>query len=63
MVLYAASDAAGQLVGGGFVMPEFQPIYDFKTEDFSLWVGLEIGKLLGRGKVAYIKPGWGASNS
>ena len=41
----------------------FQPIYDFKTEDSSLWVGLEIGKIWAPGKVAYVKPGWGIHNS
>jgi hypothetical protein len=46
-----------------FLMPEFQPIYDFEAEDFSLWIGLEIGKIVAPGKVAYIKPGWGIKNS
>ena len=49
--------------GGLFILPELQPIYDFKTDDFSLWFGLEIGKLVGKGKIAYIKPGWGLDNS
>ncbi len=49
--------------GGLFILPELQPIYDFKTDDFSLWFGLEIGKLVGQGKIAYIKPGWGLDNS
>jgi len=44
-------------------MPEFQPIYDFETEDFSGWLGLEFGKMLAPGKIAYIKPGWGIDNS
>ncbi len=46
-----------------FVMPEFQPIYNFEAEDFSLWMGLEIGKIVAPGKVAYVKPGWGIDNS
>jgi hypothetical protein len=49
--------------GGLYVMPEFQPIYDFKTNDFSAWIGLEFGKMLAPGKIAYIKPGWGIDNS
>ncbi len=53
----------GRWWGGFFLLPEFQPIYDFETEDFSLWIGVELGKILGPGKIAYIKPGWGINNS
>ena len=53
----------GRWWGGLFILPELQPIYDFKTDDFSLWLGLEIGKVVGEGKIAYIKPGWGLDNS
>ncbi len=53
----------GQWLGLFFLMPEFQPIYNFETEDFSLWIGLEIGKIVAPGRVVYVKPGWGASNS
>lgn len=53
----------GPWYGGLFLMPEFQPIYDFETDDYSSWFGLEIGKLASEGKVAYIKPGWGINNS
>jgi hypothetical protein len=49
--------------GGLYLMPEFQPIYDFETKDFSSWIGLEFGKMLSPGKIAYIKPGWGIDNS
>ena len=49
--------------GGLFLLPEFQPIYDFKTNDFSLWIGVELGKMLAPGRIAYIKPGWGIDNS
>jgi len=49
--------------GGLFLMPEFQPIYDFKAKDFSLWIGVELGKVLAPGRVVYIKPGWGIKNS
>jgi len=53
----------GPWYGGLFLLPEFQPVYDFETEDYSSWFGLEIGKLAGEGKIAYIKPGWGIDNS
>jgi len=49
--------------GGVFLLPEFQPIYDFETKDFSSWIGVEVGKMLAPGRIAYIKPGWGISNS
>ena len=49
--------------GGIFVLPEFQPIYDFETKDFSSWIGLEVGKMFAPGKIGYIKPGWGIDNS
>ena len=49
--------------GGLFLLPEFQPIYDFETNDFSAWIGVEFGKMLAPGKIAYIKPGWGIDNS
>jgi hypothetical protein len=49
--------------GGFYLMPEFQPIYDFETDDFSSWIGLEFGKVLSPGKIAYVKPGWGLDNS
>jgi hypothetical protein len=49
--------------GGFFLLPEFQPIYDFETDDFSLWIGVELGKMLAPGRIAYIKPGWGIDNS
>ena len=53
----------GKWWGGLYLMPEFQPIYDFETDDFSAWVGLEFGKMVAPGKIAYIKPGWGIDNS
>lgn len=49
--------------GGFFLLPEFQPIYDFETNDFSAWIGVELGKMLAPGRIAYIKPGWGIDNS
>jgi len=53
----------GKWWGGLYIMPEFQPVYDFKANDFSLWIGPEIGKVLAPGRIAYIKPGWGIDNS
>jgi hypothetical protein len=53
----------GEWWGGIFLLPEFQPIYDFETDDFSAWIGVELGKMLAPGKIAYIKPGWGLDNS
>ena len=45
-----------------YMLPEFQPIYDFEQSHFSFWVGPEFGKMIGDdGKnVVYLKPGWGA---
>jgi hypothetical protein len=53
----------GKWWGGLYLMPGFQPIYDFETDDFSAWIGLEFGKMVAPGKIAYIKPGWGIENS
>ena len=53
----------GRWWGGIFVMPEFQPVYDFETEDSSLWIGVELGKVFAPGRIGYIKPGWGIDNS
>ncbi len=53
----------GEWWGLFFLMPEFQPVYNFEAQDFSLWIGLEIGKIVAPGKVAYVKPGWGINNS
>jgi hypothetical protein len=53
----------GSWWGGFFLLPEFQPIYDFKTKEFSSWIGVELGKMLAPGRIAYIKPGWGIDNS
>jgi len=49
--------------GGLFLLPEWQPIYDFETDDLSNWIGVEFGKMISPGKIAFIKPGWGISNS
>jgi hypothetical protein len=49
----------GPWYGGIYLLPEFQPIYDFENDDFSLWVGPELGKMLAPGRVIYAKPGFG----
>jgi hypothetical protein len=46
-------------LGGFYLLPEFQPVYDFATSDFSFWVGPELGKIISPGKILYLKPGWG----
>jgi hypothetical protein len=53
----------GKWWGLFFLMPEFQPIYDFETKDWSSWLGVELGKIIVEGQVAYIKPGWGLGNN
>jgi len=53
----------GPWYGGLYVMPELQPIYDFETDDFSSWLGVEFGKMFAPGRIGYIKPGWGLGNS
>ncbi|MCZ6683296.1 MAG: hypothetical protein O7B26_08930 [Planctomycetota bacterium] len=50
------------LLDGWYTMPEFQPIYDFREQRFSLWIGPEVGKIVQAdfGTVTfYAKPGWG----
>jgi len=53
----------GKWWGGFFLMPEFQPVYDFESEEFSFWIGVELGKIISEGNVAYVKPGWGIDNN
>jgi len=42
---------------GLYVMTELQPVYDFKQDHFSFWVGPEFGKVAKPGLVFYAKPG------
>lgn len=49
----------GPILGGWYLLPEFQPVYDFETNDFDLWIAPELGKILGPGNIVYVKPGWG----
>jgi hypothetical protein len=53
----------GEWWGGLYLLPEIQTIYDFESDDFSLWVAPEFGKVMAPGRIAYIKPGWGIDNS
>ena len=47
---------------GLYLLTEFQPVYDFRTDDFSLWIGPELGKIIRDGEIFYVKPGWGLDN-
>jgi hypothetical protein len=49
-----------RLLDGIYLLPELQPVYDFETDHFSLWVAPELGKMLPWGAI-YIKPGIGVS--
>jgi len=53
----------GKWWGLFFLMPEFQPVYDFEADEFSFWIGVELGKIISEGNVAYVKPGWGIDNN
>lgn len=44
-----------------YTLTEFQPVYDFYDDDFSLWIGPEFGKATDWGAY-YIKPGFGIDN-
>jgi hypothetical protein len=50
-------------LGGLYLLPEVQPVYDFETDDFSLWIGPEFGKMISEGNIIYAKPGWGIDNT
>ena len=47
--------------GGLYLLPELQPVYDFQTDHFSLWIAPEFGKILAPGRIFYLKPGFGIS--
>jgi hypothetical protein len=50
----------GPNLGDGlYVLTEFQPVYDFKTDDFDFWFGPEFGKIIKDGQIVYAKPGVG----
>ena len=50
-----------KLTDGLYLLPEMQPVYDFRESEFSLWIAPEFGKMLPWG-AAYIKPGFGVDN-
>ena len=50
-----------KLLDGLYLLPELQPVYDFETDEFSLWLAPEFGKMLPWGAV-YFKPGVGIDN-
>ena len=47
------------LTSGLYLLPEFQPAYDFNEKHFSFWVGPELGKIFAPGRIGYVKPGFG----
>jgi hypothetical protein len=47
------------ILDGIYLLTEFQPVYDFENSEFSFWVGPELGKIIGEGRILYAKPGWG----
>ncbi|MHC4570878.1 MAG: hypothetical protein ACYS0C_02220 [Planctomycetota bacterium] len=50
----------GPNLGDGlYILTEFQPVYDFRTDDFDFWMGPEFGKIIKEGQIMYIKPGVG----
>jgi hypothetical protein len=49
------------VIGGIYLLPEMQPVYDFERDHFSFWIAPEIGKMLAPGRIIYAKPGWGIS--
>ena len=61
-IMLPLTNPAMGLLGGIYLLPEFQPIYDFENDDhFSFWAGPEIGKMLRPGSIVYAKPGFGVS--
>ena len=47
------------LTDGLYMLTEFQPVYDFEIDEFSLWIGPEFGKIVRDGFIVYVKPGFG----
>lgn len=48
-----------EYIGGLYLLPELQPVYDFSEDHFSFWIGPEFGKMLAPGRLLYVKPGFG----
>ena len=40
-----------------------QPVYDFREDHFSFWIGPEFGKIMAPGHIFYVKPGFGIDPS
>ena len=59
-VMLPLSEPGPGIFDGLYLLPEFQPMYDFEDDHFSFWAGPEIGKVLAPGRLLYIKPGFGA---
>lgn len=58
-VMLPLSKPDGSFWGGWYLLPEFQPVYDFEESHFSFWAAPELGKMLAPGNIVYFKPGWG----
>ena len=46
-------------LAGLYLLTELQPVYDFRQEHFSFWIGPELGKIIKDGYIVYAKPGFG----
>ncbi len=53
------SKPGANLGDGLYMLTEFQPVYNFRTDDFDFWFGPELGKIIKDGQIIYIKPGVG----
>lgn len=58
-VMLPLSKPGPNFLDGWYMLPEFQPVYDFEEDHFSFWAGPEFGKMLAPGKIFYLKPGFG----
>jgi hypothetical protein len=41
------------------MLTEFQPVYNFRADDFDFWFAPEFGKIIKEGQIIYFKPGVG----
>ena len=41
------------VLSGLYLLPEVQPVYDFETDLFSLWIAPEVGKVVTEGQILY----------
>ncbi|MFW6146170.1 MAG: hypothetical protein ACOC7R_02420 [Planctomycetota bacterium] len=58
-LMHPITDLGDRLLDGLYIQPGIQPAYDLEEEEFSFWVGGELGKVITNGAVMYITPGWG----